>query len=169
MTRKANNKNKQSVPSVETSDANVELESQEVTETVEITHHVLLESKALKLSPKTTNHVFYEVARNQTDDELYVRLTGNEGGGLHSKEWLKLVDVLAVLEEQEDKPFKSSVLKSVFKGGSANNAGFLAACLRGMELTIQSEKSVFLHVLGPEFATRRDELLALGEPETETH
>ncbi|MEZ8709283.1 hypothetical protein AB6H46_23630, partial [Vibrio alginolyticus] len=58
-------------------------------------------------------------------------------------------------------------LKSVFKGGSANNAGFMAATLRGLLLILPSEKSVFLHVLAPDYEQRRDELMSLVDGETE--
>ncbi|MGS0826188.1 hypothetical protein ACVBIO_10280 [Shewanella sp. 0m-8] len=130
--------------------------------------NIVLEGKAKKLSPKTTNHVFYEIALHDEDNQLYLRLSGNEGGGLHSKEWIKLEDIRAVLDEQSDKPFKSTVIKSVFKGGSANNAGFMAACLRGLLLINPTEKSVFLHVLAPEYVQRRDELRSLVAAETTT-
>ncbi len=133
----------------------------------ESSHKILKEGKARKLSPKSTNHVFYEVGREPHEGDLYVRLVTNEGGGLHSKEWVNLVDLLDVLSSQEDKPFKSSVLRTVFSSKSANNTGFLAACLRDMELTIQSEKSVFLQVLAPDFHKHRDELLALSQQDSE--
>lgn len=129
----------------------------------EINHfaNVILVGKSKKLSPKTVNHVLYEIALHDVDSELYIRLSDNEGGGLHSKEWIKLDDLFTVLDDQSDKPFKSTVLKSVFKGSSANNAGFLAACLRGLLLINPTDKSVFLHVLAPEYAQRRAELLSL--------
>ncbi|KIF52239.1 hypothetical protein [Vibrio owensii] len=164
MTRKTNNKQKAPETLNEKEQGKSDVQSQGV---AQITHHILQEGKALKLSPKSTNHVFYEIGRAVVDGELYVRLVGNEGGGLHSKEWIKLTDVLDVLAEQEDKPFKSSLFKTVFKGGSANNAGFLAACIRGMGLTIKSETSVFLHVVAPEFDQQRTQLLALSEPESD--
>ncbi|MGY0617140.1 hypothetical protein [Vibrio sp. FJH11] len=165
MARKPNVKDKTSEVLNENNDVKPDIQPQSE---ADITHEILREGKALKLSPKSTNHVFYEIGRAPVDGELYVRLVGNEGGGLHSKEWIKLSDVLDVLATQEDKPFKSSLLKSVFAGGSANNAGFLAACIRGMELTIKSEKSVFLHVLAPDFDKHRDELLSLGKQNPET-
>lgn len=93
--------------------------------------HIVREGKAKKLSPKTENHVFYEIAIHDGENELHIRMSGNEGGGLHSKEWIPLKDITAVLDVQGDKPFKSSVLKCVFSGQSANNAGFMAACCRG--------------------------------------
>ncbi|ELB2274051.1 hypothetical protein QNZ94_003705 [Vibrio parahaemolyticus] len=127
--------------------------------------HIVREGKAKKLSPKTENHVFYEIALHDEENELYIRMTGNQGSGLHSKEMIPLKDITAVLDVQGDKPFKSSVLKCVFSGQSANNAGFMAACCRGLGLIIQSEKSVFLHVLAPDYEQRRDELLSLVDAE----
>lgn len=129
--------------------------------------NIVLEGKAKKLSPKTQNHVFYELSVHDDLNTLFLRLSGNEGGGLHSKEWVAFEDVVAVLNEQDEKPFKSTVFKSVFKGGSANNAGFMAAALRGLLLILPSEKSVFLHVLSEDYEQRRDELLSLVDGETE--
>lgn len=129
--------------------------------------NVVLEGKAKKLSPKTQNHVFYELSVHDDLNAPFLRLSGNEGGGLHSKEWVAFEDIVAVLNEQDDKPFKSTVFKSVFKGGSANNAGFMAAALRGLLLILPSEKSVFLHVLAPDYKQRRDELMSLVDGETE--
>ncbi|MBF4269289.1 hypothetical protein EAY71_20695 [Vibrio anguillarum] len=138
-----------------------------VTEDLPVDHftYIVREGKAKKLSPKTENHVFYEIALHDEENELHIRMSGNEGGGLHSKEWIPLKDITAVLDVQGDKPFKSSVMKCVFSGQSANNAGFMAACCRGLGLIIQSEKSVFLHVLAPDYEQRRDELLSLVDAE----
>ncbi|WP_425653648.1 hypothetical protein ACPSLZ_02210 [Vibrio campbellii] len=127
--------------------------------------HIVCEGKAKKLSPKTENHVFYQIALHYEENELHIRMSGNEGGGLHSKEWIPLKDITAVLDVQGDKPFKSSVMKSVFSGQSANNAGFMCGVCRGLGLIIQSEKSVFLHVLAPDYEQRRDELLSLVDAE----
>ncbi|CAE6883848.1 hypothetical protein [Vibrio sp. B1FLJ16] len=154
--------------SANTSEENTALKSKkQPPDNPEGSHQILREGKARKLSPKSTNYVFYEIDREPNEGELYVRLVTNEGGGLHSKEWIKLTDVLDVLSTQEGKPFKSSVLRTLFSSTSANNAGFLAACLRDMELTIQSEKSVFLQVLAPDFHKHRDELLALSQQDSE--
>ncbi|EJB8586879.1 hypothetical protein F0M03_22840 [Vibrio parahaemolyticus] len=138
-----------------------------VTEELPVNHftYIVREGKAKKLSPKTENHVFYEIAIHDEENELYIRMSSNEGGGLHSKEWIPLKDITAVLDVQGDKPFKSSVMKCVFSGQSANNAGFMAACCRGLGLIIQSEKSVFLHVLAPDYEQCRDELLSLVDSE----
>ncbi|MFA0313247.1 hypothetical protein BH581_11080 [Vibrio splendidus] len=164
MARKTNQKEKVVQPEV--------LEGNEqvtVTDDSPVDHftNVVLEGKAKKLSPKTQNHVFYELSVHDDLNTLFLRLSGNEGGGLHSKEWVAFEDIVAVLNEQDEKPFKSTVFKSVFKGGSANNAGFMAAALRGLLLILPSEKSVFLHVLAPDYEQRRDELLSLAVGENE--
>ncbi len=166
MARKPNVKDKTSEVLTENTDIKLDLQSQSE---ADITHEILREGKALKLSPKSTNHVFYEIAMQKEENELYIRMSGNEGGGLHSKEWVPLKDIFAVLDVQGDKPFKSSVMKCVFSGQSANNAGFMCGVCRGMGLIIKSETSVFLHVLTPDYEQRRDELLSLvvGGPNAE--
>lgn len=119
--------------------------------------------KALKLSPKTQNHVFYQIATQDDDESLHIRLSGNEGGGLHSKEWISVNAIIEVLDAMIDQPIKSTILKSVFKGGSTNNAAFLAAVLRSDEIGLlaQSEKSVFIHKLSADYEERKNTLLNL--------
>lgn len=99
--------------------------------------------KALKLSPKTKNHVFFQLGQKQDDQKLYLRMSCNENGGLFSKEWIGVDALLELLYESKDKAIKSTVLKPLFKGGSANNCGFLAAVLRCKEIGLltQSEKA----------------------------
>tara|TARA_R110000737_G_scaffold314184_1_gene323889 strand:- start:13102 stop:13677 length:576 start_codon:yes stop_codon:yes gene_type:complete len=117
-----------------------------------------------KLSSKSSGLIGYEVALNTDDKCRYLRLTSNDSGGLFSKEWVKLDDLYVLLEAMEtDKPFKSSVFKSIIKGGSANNVSFLSAVLRSEEvaLILKSEKSQFLHVVNPLLINQRDRLAKL--------
>lgn len=128
--------------------------------------NIVLDGKAKKLSPKTENHVFYEIVLHDEENELYIRMTGNEGGGLFSRENIRLADLMNVLCAQDSKPFKSTVVKNTFRSGSANNSGFMCAICRELGLIIPTEKSVFLHQLAPDFEQRRDELLSLIGDET---
>jgi hypothetical protein len=124
----------------------------------------LLVGFTLKLSRRSTGNVGFELALNDDDKCRYLRLTSNDSGGLFSKEWVKLDDLYALLEAMEaDKPFKSSVFKSIIKGGSANNVSFLSAVLRSEEiaLILKSEKSQFLHVVNPLLINQRDRLAKL--------
>jgi hypothetical protein len=125
---------------------------------------VLEHGKALTLSPKSEKHVFYQIATQDDDGSLHIRLSGNEGGGLHSKEWLSVKSITDLLDSMENQQIKSTVLKPVFKGGSANNAAFLAAVLRsdGIGLLSQSDKSVFIHQLSVDYAQRKEALIKLA-------
>lgn len=126
---------------------------------------VIDEAKALKLSPKTENHVLYQVAVKDEDKTLHVRMTGNEGGGLHSKEWVSLDAVFDLIEPLGIEPISSTVLKPLFAKGSANNAGFLAAVLRSkeMSLLVKSVKNQFQHERPSYFEESKSVLLALAE------
>ncbi len=132
-------------------------DKKEVDETDSLT--VLLSGLALKLSPKTQQRVTYEIAESSEDNSRYFRLSANEGGGLHSKEWISLNDILNLLLEHGEQPFKSLALKPLFNSGSANNTGFLAAALRELKLLIPSDKSVFLHVVSKDIEELKDKLL----------
>jgi len=125
--------------------------------------NIVLSGKGKKLSPKATNHVFFDVAEHDEEGNLYLRLSGNEGGGLHSKEWMNLSTIITILDEQVGKPFKSTALKAAFKGASSNNAGFLAGVLRSDDIGLiaQSGTSVFLHVLADDYEEKKAKLLAL--------
>jgi hypothetical protein len=125
---------------------------------------IIDQAKANKLSPKTLDCIFFQVARNIDDDKIYLKMTGNEGGGLHSKEWLALNNIIDILtNQQSEKHFKSSVLRPVFVGKSSNNAAFLAAVLRSETIGLIrcSDSSKFLHVLTGDMQEKGDALLKL--------
>ena len=123
------------------------------------------DGKALKLSPKTQNHVFYQLAVKDEDNTLHIRMSGNEGGGLHSKLWVSINAITDLLDEQIDKTIKSTLLKPVFQGGSANNCGFMCAVLRSTKIGLlaQSDKSVFVHRLSSDYQVNKTKLLALAK------
>ncbi|MBA6348314.1 hypothetical protein [Colwellia sp. BRX8-9] len=139
-------------------------EAKEIVEDIDSHFKTLLVGHAPKLSSKSQGLIGYEVALNTDDKSRYLRLTSNDSGGLFSKEWVELDDLYELLEAMEaDKPFKSSVFKSIMKGGSANNVSFLSAVLRSEEvaLILKSEKSQFLHVVNPLLINQRDRLSKL--------
>ena len=117
----------------------------------------LLNHTAEKLSTRSEGLIFYAIGRHEESGELFLKITGNQGGGLHSKEWIALSAIDDVLRSlPADKPFKSSVMKRLFKGGSANNAGFLSAILRsdGLKLTQKAGGNPMLHELVPDYLER---------------
>lgn len=117
---------------------------------------IIEKGTANKLSPKSKGKIYFQLARNQDDKANYLRITSNDGGGLHSREWVALDKVITTLSGQAGHPFKSNALKECMIGKSANNASFLAAILRSSEIKLikPSEKSTFHHVLVDDFEQR---------------
>ena len=60
------------------------------------------------------------------NQEVYVRVSENTGGGLFSNEWISLKAVQDVLEDNpEDEPLTSFLLQGLFTGKVSQYAGFL--------------------------------------------
>lgn len=78
---------------------NTEHSKNKATEPLLGTHEILTDGKASKLSPKQPGFIYFQLGKHLESNELELRLTGNDGGGLHSREWVKLSAILAVLDE----------------------------------------------------------------------
>ncbi|WP_086480948.1 hypothetical protein [Oceanospirillum sanctuarii] len=119
--------------------------------------------EANKISPNAEGLIFYQVAKKDEDGSLYVRIDSNETGGLHSREWIALTDIIELLRGQKSNDF-STILKSVIVGKSRNNTSFLAGILRseGIALIQASPEGIFLHRLAANFDAQAEKLLALS-------
>ncbi|OUS29522.1 hypothetical protein A9Q98_06280 [Thalassotalea sp. 42_200_T64] len=149
---------------VTTTDTDLNIDETKKSVDVDTSYQTVLVGFAPKLSSKSTGKVGYELALNDDDKKLYLRLTSNDSGGLFSKEWVSIEATFDLLEKLDaDKPFKSSVFKAVIKGGSANNVSFFSAVMRcdDIALVVKSDKSQFLHVVNPLLINRRDYLMKL--------
>lgn len=120
--------------------------------------------EANKISPNAEGLIFYQVAKKDEDGSLYVRIDSNETGGLHSREWIALTDIIELLRGQKSNDFSSTILKSVIVGKSRNNTSFLAGILRseGIALIQASPEGIFLHRLAANFDAQAEKLLALS-------
>ncbi|MFM4709271.1 hypothetical protein [Aeromonas caviae] len=120
---------------------------------------VIKSAKAPKISARASGLLHYDVGKN--DEGRYaLRITANDTGGLFSKHWLSLDDILALLDILKDAPFKSVALKALFVRGSANNHGFLAAILRSEKLLVAAEPNSPFHRVGlslSDWSTQLDE------------
>lgn len=126
---------------------------------------ILIEKgEAHKISPNAGGLIFYQVAKKNDDDSIYVRIDSNETGGLHSREWIALTDIIDLLRRQKSNDFSSTILKSVIVGKSRNNTSFLAGILRseGIALIQPSPEGIFLHRLVANFDAQSEKLLALS-------
>ncbi|MGN5208601.1 hypothetical protein ACTG1M_11850 [Aeromonas sp. 107A] len=129
---------------------------------------VLVSGVATLLSPGSTTTVGYEIGHEPEQSELLIRLTGSSGGGLCSKEWFGLAQVVDLLNEQQpDKAFTSGLFKVIWNfKGSSNNAGFLAAVLRHLELTKAAPEVRFGHLITGKHTEWFDSLKAKLPAET---
>lgn len=121
-----------------------------VTSTQEVTaiEFILLkQATAPKLSPKTPGSLTYQVGKHPESNALALRMLESDSGGYFSKEWVELESIKSLLDTLEaDKPFKSSALRSLFSGGSSNNAGFCAAVCRAEGVLAAVPDKAFLHL-----------------------
>ncbi len=119
---------------------------------------------ASKLSPKSAGAVFFQLAVKDEDNSLYLRISGNEGGGLHSKEWVSVTAIIELLKPLKEQSFKSNVFKKVMVGKSSNNVSFLSGILRSADIGLiqPSPEGTFLHQLGADFDLKCRTLLALA-------
>lgn len=119
---------------------------------------------ASKLSPKSAGAVFFQLALKDEDNSLHLRISGNEGGGLHSKEWVSVTAIIELLKPLKDQHFKSNVFKKVMVGKSSNNVSFLSGILRSADIGLiqPSPEGTFLHQLPADFELKCKTLLALA-------
>ncbi|EOT9271231.1 hypothetical protein ACKW7H_002038 [Escherichia coli] len=132
----------------------------------EESYKLLIESgQAEKISPKASGILTWQLAMSETDNELYLRLMANGCGGLFSKDWVPLSKIESVLEVQPTTGFTSGVFRSLFKGASANNAGFLAAVLRSPDICLLEAhpEKLFTHVLYADWRARLKTLGKVGD------
>lgn len=122
---------------------------------------ILAKGEADKLSPTASGRIFFQLGRNDEEKANYLRIIGNEGGGLHSKEWISVEKVVTTLQGMKDQPFRSTALKGCMVGRSSNNASFLAAILRSPEIGLlkASDAKPFMHVVAADFESRSKGLL----------
>ncbi len=147
----------------EDNDATIVTPSEPGAESSNDEYEILIErgGEAPKLSPKSTGLIYFQMARSTADQKLYIRIQRQDGGGLHSKEWIAIEAIIDRLRNHADQAFKSGILKPLFKSGSANNVSFLAAILRSepIGLIIANPQSQFQHLLAPDFESKAQALL----------
>ncbi|HBN3065845.1 TPA: hypothetical protein L2F03_000407 [Escherichia coli] len=131
-------------------------------------YQLLIETgQAEKISPKASGMLTWQLAISEVGNELYLRLVANGCGGLFSKDWISLSKIATVLETQPATGFSSGVFRPLFKGASANNAGFLAAVLRSPDICLLEAhpEKLFTHVLYPDWRERLNKLNTISSQE----
>ena len=85
---------------------NTHAENAKEPDSTESQFQIIIEQGSVnKLSPKSTGKIYFQLARHQDDQTNYLRITGNDGGGLHSREWIALDKVITTLSGPAGHPF----------------------------------------------------------------
>lgn len=132
-----------------------------------ITAYILLRSAhARKVGQRATGMIQYDLLCDVQRTSVFIRLSGNEGGGYFSREKIDFDKALeCVANISSDRPLPSKVFASAFVGKSSNNAGFLAAVLREEQLLDAAPGTDFQHVASGDWSAWKVEILKLeGTP-----
>jgi hypothetical protein len=116
---------------------------------VDAQYLTLLTGEASKLSTKSSGRIGFEIAQQVESKQPYLRLTTNSSAGLFSKKWIKISDIVELLNDnKEGKPFKSSLFSTLLSG-SSNNVSFISAVLRCSDIGFikPCDKNLFLHLV----------------------
>lgn len=121
---------------------------------------------AAKLSARSSGGITYVLLADTTDaPELHIAVTANEGGGLWSKEAVRLGTIETMLEAYAGQPFPTKALRGAVVGRSSNNPPFCLAVLKDLGLVDPAPDKAHQHVKAGEWQAFRTEWLAQsGEP-----
>ena len=129
-------------------------------------YRLLKTDLAAKLSARSTGGITYVLLADTTDTpELHLAVTANEGGGLWSKETVRLDIIEGVLDAYAGQPFPTKALRGAMVGRSSNNPPFCLAVLKDLGLVAPAPDKAHQHVKAGDWLAFRTEWLAKpGEP-----
>lgn len=121
---------------------------------------------AAKLSARSSGGITYVLLADTTDvSELHIAVTANEGGGLWSKETVRLDTIEEVVDAYAGQPFPTKALRGAMVGRSSNNPPFCLAVLKDLGLVTPAPDKAHQHVKAGDWQAFRTEWLAQpGEP-----
>lgn len=95
---------------------------------------------APKLGLRAEGGIHYSILCDVDRRELFIMVTGNDGGGYYSKEITPMARILACLPNEDGAAFVGKVLARACISRTANQPGFLMAILRHEGLTAAADK-----------------------------
>jgi hypothetical protein len=108
----------------------------------------LKSAKASKIGQRSQGFIHYRILTDQTHQQLYIIITGNDDDGYYSKEIVPFEKVEQCLQDiKPNVPIPSKFFKKAFIGQSNNNAAFMAAILRNEKLIAPMNDAVRKHTL----------------------
>lgn len=123
---------------------------------------------APKTSLNSTGFISFAVLRDSDNNDVYICLLANQGGGFFSGEAVAFSAIKQCLQGvNTERPIPAKTFKAAFRGRSANNSGFLVAALRHEKLLLPAPEAAHQHIVGGGWDEWRQAVLAEdGEPFT---
>jgi len=110
----------------------------------------LKSGKANKIGQRSRGVIHYRILTDQTHQQLYLIITGNDDDGYYSKEIIPFEKIERCLQDiKPNVPLSSKLFKPAFIGQSNNNSAFLAAILREEKLLAPVTDAVRKHSIQP--------------------
>lgn len=127
---------------------------------------LLRSTQARKVGQRATGKIQYEILCDIKRESVFIRITGNEGGGYFSREKIDFDETIeCVTGLDSGRALPSKAFAAAFVGRSSNNAGFLAAVLRAEGLLDAAPGTDFQHVISGDWSAWKNETLKLdGTP-----
>lgn len=124
-------------------------------------YRLLKSDIAAKLSARSTGGITYVLLADVGDEpELHIAVIANEGGGLWSKEAVRLDTIEAVIDAHAGAPFPTKALRGAMVGRSSNNPPFCLAVLKDLGLVAPAPDKAHQHVKSGDWTAFRAEWLA---------
>lgn len=95
---------------------------------------------APKLGLRAAGGVHYTILCDANRRELFIMVTGNDGGGYFSKEITPMASILACLPTEDGATFAGKILAKACVSRTANQPGFLMGILRHEGLAAAADK-----------------------------
>lgn len=123
-----------------------------------ITHY--LEIKTGQAAKSTSGHITYKVLKDTASQALYFTITGNDGGGLYSKEVIPLQAIEQVVSQVETgQGVRAKLLMQAMVGRSSNTPGFLLLALKQEGLLVPAGDASHLHVMAGDWKAWANDML----------
>ena len=97
------------------------------------------------IKEETCKQLTYQIGLN-VDQDIYLKISSNTGGGFFSNEWIAFNDIQATFKAlPEDMPITSMALRPLFRGKSVNTPGFMISVLTAEKLLEPMPKRKRVH------------------------
>jgi hypothetical protein len=126
-----------------------------------ITYLSLKLASARKAGQRSTDDITYRILTDAQRQDLFITIVGNKSSGCYSREVVPLAAVeLCLSSVPKDKPFPGKIFRSAFVGKSVNNAGFMLALLKALELVKPAADTAHQYQVTGDWAEWKASMLA---------